>query len=59
LIASYVRALQYSQNASINDVPQDRRAELDAPPGERRPEGSGPPAGGSGQPRQQPEGTRH
>jgi mono/diheme cytochrome c family protein len=29
LIASYVRALQLSQNASINDVPADRRAELD------------------------------
>jgi mono/diheme cytochrome c family protein len=33
LIAAYVRALQYSQNASVNDVPQERRAELDAPPG--------------------------
>ena len=31
LIAAYVRALQYSQNASVNDVPQERRAELDAP----------------------------
>jgi mono/diheme cytochrome c family protein len=59
LIAAYVRALQYSQNASINDVPQDRRAELDAPPGEQRPAGTAPPPGGSGQPRQQPEGTRH
>jgi mono/diheme cytochrome c family protein len=29
LIASYVRALQFSQNASVNDVPADRRAELD------------------------------
>ena len=29
LIAAYVRALQYSQNASINDVPQERRAQLD------------------------------
>jgi mono/diheme cytochrome c family protein len=29
LIAAYVRALQYSQNASISDVPQDRRAELE------------------------------
>ena len=59
LIAAYLRALQYSQNASINDVPQDRRGDLDAPPGERRPEGTAPPASGSGQPRQQPEGTRH
>jgi mono/diheme cytochrome c family protein len=31
LIAAYVRALQYSQNASINDVPPERRAELEAP----------------------------
>ena len=36
LIAAYVRALQYSQNASVNDVPPDRRAELDAPPGGQR-----------------------
>ena len=35
LIASYVRVLQFSQNASVNDVPADRRVELDgavAPP---------------------------
>lgn len=31
LIAAYVRALQYSQNANIDDVPADRRSELDAP----------------------------
>ena len=30
LIASYVRALQFSQNASVNDVPAERRGELDA-----------------------------
>ena len=29
LIAAYVRALQLSQNASVNDVPQDRRGDLD------------------------------
>jgi mono/diheme cytochrome c family protein len=29
LIASYIRVLQFSQNASIDDVPADRRAELD------------------------------
>jgi mono/diheme cytochrome c family protein len=29
LIAAYIRALQYSQNASVNDVPQERRAELE------------------------------
>jgi mono/diheme cytochrome c family protein len=28
LIASYVRVLQFSQNASVNDVPPDRRAGL-------------------------------
>jgi mono/diheme cytochrome c family protein len=60
LIAAYVRALQYSQNASLNDVPADRRATLDSPPGEPRPEGgTAAPPSGSGQPRQQPEGTRH
>ncbi len=32
LIASYVRVLQYSQYASVNDVPADRRRELDSPP---------------------------
>ncbi len=30
LIASYVRALQFSQYASVNDVPADRRSELAA-----------------------------
>ncbi len=32
LIASYVRVLQFSQNAPVADVPADKRAELDAPP---------------------------
>ncbi len=32
LIVAYVRALQLSQHASVNDVPADRRAGLDAPP---------------------------
>ncbi len=32
LIVAYVRALQLSQHASVNDVPADRRADLDAPP---------------------------
>ena len=43
LIVAYVRALQLSQHASLNDVPADRRAGLDRPaepaagtPGERR-----------------------
>jgi mono/diheme cytochrome c family protein len=34
LIAAYVRALQFSQYASLNDVPADRRGELAAPGGE-------------------------
>jgi mono/diheme cytochrome c family protein len=45
LIASYVRALQFSQYATVNDVPAERRAELGAP----RVEGgaSAPPAAGA------------
>jgi mono/diheme cytochrome c family protein len=31
LIVAYVRALQLSQYASVDDVPADRRADLDAP----------------------------
>lgn len=30
-IAAYVKALQLSQNATLADVPADRRAELDRP----------------------------
>jgi hypothetical protein len=30
-IAAYTRALQFSQNANIGDVPDDRRADLDRP----------------------------
>jgi mono/diheme cytochrome c family protein len=30
-IAAYIRALQYSQHATIDDVPADRRASLDRP----------------------------
>jgi mono/diheme cytochrome c family protein len=30
-IAAFIRALQFSQRATIDDVPADRRAELDAP----------------------------
>ena len=30
-IAAYIRALQFSQRATVNDVPADRRAELDQP----------------------------
>jgi mono/diheme cytochrome c family protein len=31
-IAAYIRALQLSQRASVDDVPVERRADLDAPP---------------------------
>jgi mono/diheme cytochrome c family protein len=31
-VASYIRALQYSQRASVTDVPADKRGELDKPP---------------------------
>jgi mono/diheme cytochrome c family protein len=48
LIAAYVRALQYSQNASVNDLPADRRGQL----GAAAPVGTPPPASGSGQPAQ-------
>jgi mono/diheme cytochrome c family protein len=30
-IIAYLRALQRSQNANVNDVPEDHRAELDQP----------------------------
>jgi mono/diheme cytochrome c family protein len=30
-IAAYIRALQFSQRATVNDVPADRRGDLDAP----------------------------
>ena len=32
-IAAFIRALQLSQRASVNDVPADRRADLDRPAG--------------------------
>jgi mono/diheme cytochrome c family protein len=32
-VAAYIRALQYSQHASLADVPADKRGELDAPAG--------------------------
>ncbi|HXG88481.1 MAG TPA: cytochrome c [Vicinamibacterales bacterium] len=56
LIASYVRALQHSQNASVNDVPADRRGELDGATtgaGATTPRQDAP-ASGSGSPAQQP-----
>jgi mono/diheme cytochrome c family protein len=61
LIASYVRVLQFSQNAAVADVPSDRQGEFAAPaPGSATPGSSGPtdvPPSGSGRPVQQP--TKH
>jgi len=37
-IAAYIRALQFSQRASIDDVPADRRADLDRPAGTAAPQ---------------------
>ena len=34
-IAAYIRALQLSQRGTVNDVPADRRAELDRARGRR------------------------
>ncbi len=36
-IAAYIRALQFSQRATVADVPADRRGELDQPAGPRSP----------------------
>jgi mono/diheme cytochrome c family protein len=64
LIASYLRVLQYSQNASVNDVPADRRGELDGAasgqptPGATGAPGVAPPPSGTGSPAQQPP-TKH
>ena len=33
LIVAYIRALQLSQHAKVDDVPADRRSQLDSPPG--------------------------
>ena len=37
-IAAYIRALQFSQRASVNDVPADRRPDLDRPAGAPAPQ---------------------
>lgn len=39
-IISYIRALQYSQRATLADVPEDKRGELDAPETQERPAAS-------------------
>ena len=46
-IAAYLRALQFSQRAVVDDVPADRRGELDQP-------ATAAPAGQGGQPPTQP-----
>jgi len=56
-IAAYIRALQFSRRGTVNDVPADRRQELDrspvTPPPPPRP-GAAPPAAGAG-PAEQPQ----
>jgi len=37
-IAAYIRALQFSQRATVDDVPAARRADLDAPPAPQEPQ---------------------
>lgn len=59
LIVTYIRALQLSQHASVNDVPADRRGQLDAGPAGTTQSGTPPPPSGTGSPAQQPQGTRH
>jgi mono/diheme cytochrome c family protein len=39
-IISYIRALQYSQGATVNDVPADKRGDLDKSPQQQSPTGS-------------------
>lgn len=58
LIAAYIRALQYSQNATINDVPQEERDRLGTAPAPQTPAGTSPPPSGTGSPAQRPAGTK-
>jgi mono/diheme cytochrome c family protein len=37
-VAAYIRALQLSQNATVNDVPADRRGDLDKPAAAQQPQ---------------------
>ena len=46
-IAAYIRALQLSQRATVDDVPADRRAELDRPAGAPAPRAARTRAGGT------------
>ena len=47
LIVAYVRTLQLSQHASVNDVPADHRGALDAAPATTPAAGAETPAGGT------------
>jgi mono/diheme cytochrome c family protein len=58
LIAAYIRALQLSQNASLNEVPAEQRSQMGQPSTPATPQGTPPPASGTGQPAQRPEGTK-
>lgn len=58
LIASYVRALQLSQNATLAEVPADQRNQLGQPAAATPAVGTPPAASGAGQPAQRPEGTK-
>jgi hypothetical protein len=49
-IAAYIRALQFSRRASVDDVAAERRAELDQAPG-----AAGAPSAPDGQPAQPPQ----
>ncbi len=52
-IAAYIRALQYSQRASVNDVPAEKRGELDKSPESPQPATPLEPAAGEQPPGQQ------
>jgi hypothetical protein len=55
-IAAYIRALQYSRRATVDEVPADRRAELDqAPPAAGAPGAPAAPAQQPAQPAQENE----
>ena len=45
-IAAYIRALQISHNATVDDVPASERGKLDQPAGAKAAEGEGHKAGG-------------
>ena len=57
LIAAYIRALQLSQYASVNDVPADRRGDLEGTSAAQQHVTPGSPPSSAGQPVQQPKKT--